>query len=336
MSSARAAGRDILADLAPGGGRALGPADERLHTPPDGARAWTETSWWGFTAENGRAGGWVYLQVRPALETVGLGVWVWDTASVLPWELPYARQMHYLPLGDGDLDGLDLPGAGLRLRCLEPFARHRLSYAAVDGLELDLDLAARGAPHGLGIGPATGHIDQLLWATGEARLGDRRLAVDGAACRDRTWSERAETSTAGRNAYVWGLGEDGGFHGLLVLGADGVTPRIAAGHRTAEGEDRPITGIVRRVVDRGDDGRPRRMELDLTSAGGRRATATGEATSGAAIMAFAGYLTWTSVVRWKLDGDVLWGEDHESWPLDALRDARRGEPPTDLWEIPSA
>ncbi len=332
-----ARGRPPLADLATVSARELTDDDERLHPDAGGTAYWTETSWWGFTIPSTGAGGWIYLQVRPKIGMASLGVWVWDRSSLYPFAAPYGRQFNQVVIPPGmDLTSVGLHEYGFELECLEPFARHRIRYQDDDHITLSLEFEAVLPPRPLGVGDRTGHLDQALWARGLLTVAGDEFRVDGPAFRDRTWSERPDRNPQQRkNCYVWGVGDDRSslVHALAVYDSTGLVPEHFGGTVASDGVPRALTAFRRRCVQRGADGRPIEVQLELDDDTGRRSIVRGTSQSCLAITAFPGYLCYASVMRWDLDGRELWGEDHETWPFHALRSAA---PPsiTDRWDRP--
>ena len=323
----------VLGDLGSGTGR-LTAADERLHASPPDAADWAETAWWSFTTDEGRAGGWLYLTVRPMVGVAAVGLWVWDAGSDLPWRLPFKRQYHYVPLaGAGDLDDLTLTvGDGMiRLVCAEPFRAHELSVE-VEGLTLGLRFDARCDPHPVGNSGTTGHIDQLLWARGSLQLADGRILIDGPGCRDRSWGNRPESTPRQKASYSWGVAETAGFHGFVVHGSDGVTPLIGTATFSRGRTDTAVPAFGRRVLERSADRRPVAIELELDGPEGPT-IASGLVVGGGTLEPLPGLMTWVSLVRWDIGGESFLGEDHEVWPLGALATASRTRGERDEWGV---
>lgn len=303
--------RRVLGDLA-AETRRFGPGDEHRHAAP-ASPTWAETSWWVFTHPDEHLIGWVYVLTRPALGVASVGVWIWDGSGSEPRELLHSKLYAHVALPDDyDLTRLRLLDGGLEIDVEEPLHRYRLHY--VDGdVELELRFVGVIEPQPLGIGDATGHADQPLLGQGSLRLGERQILVDGPAFRDRTWSERPETSSGLRNAYTWAVGDAATFQLLVMLDDDDETPLFLGGFVLQDGEVAALERCRRIVEQRGPDGRPEIIKLKLTDVLGRHVEAVGRCRSAAALPGFTGYLTWASLVEWDIDGTVVWGEDHDSW-----------------------
>lgn len=304
-------------------------ADEGLHPAPTDDPMWAETSWWAFTAPDDGVMGWVYMLFRSNLGTAAIGVWIWDASSAEPRELLHSKSFVHVPL-DATVDLRRLrfaaPYPQVELDVVKDLEQYRLAY--VDGHEctLQLDIAGVCPPVGLGISEDSGHADQPLWASGTIEVAGRRICVDDAAFRDRTWSLRPELPTAGANCYTWGTSRDLAFQHLSMLGDDG-RPTFTGGLLLLDSESSSVVRMERSVVERRADGCPSRLELTVCDAAGRELHAVGECTAAAALPGFAGFLTWATLVRWQVGSQVVWGEDHDSWPHEQwCRLRRSGDP----------
>lgn len=299
----------------PRGGHGLSAADDDLHELGD--RWWaTETVWFAFHHLERGLGGWLYALLRPNIGTCAGGVWIWDATAWSPFEVPYCANAsaQRLPAAR-DLRAMTLP-VGWSVRVLEPLQRYALHAEDGDRLRLDLEFDAVMAPAILRGAPPydhAAHFDQLGRVTGTIELHGEHLAIDCLSARDRSWGPRPEHRPR-RLSYDFGVAARGhGFlcttdpdhpdgdvvtHGFLLR--DGEVAPLARGRRRVERD--PATGTVAREVITGQDRR------------GRTFTATGETVSRIAVNRHTA-VTWTSLVRWDLDGEAAAGEDQDLWPV---------------------
>lgn len=307
--------KKVLADLKFDAPRAVVPADEALHAPNPTDLDWAETSWWAFSTPDGDIGGWFYLLTRRNLGVATLGIFVWDRTATAQWDFPYCKQFTHIPLAE-DFDLIDgkFPQIGAALSVEEPFKAYRVSYADGDALKFDLRFTGLVDPQPVGLSAATGHLDQLLWAKGELNVGGKVHVIDGPAMRDRTWSTRPEASAGQYNCYAWGASKDRGFH-LMAMHTPGGEPLFSAGFLWLDGTVSALKSCDRKVVKRGPDGQPLAVTIKLEDQLGRTLEVSAEPRSAGLILAFTGYLCWSSVMDWTTaDGVKLRGEDHDTWP----------------------
>jgi hypothetical protein len=291
---------------------ALSPDDDRFHPIVDPAPLWTETTWWGFHADDGAVGGIVYAFFRPNLGVATLVVSVWDADHIEPWLVPYSRSQWHLPMPAGDLDDLRL--GPLTLRSEQPFTRYHLTYDDPGALTFDLHYDGVMAPHVVAVRPGLGHFDQLGRVTGTVRVGARELVVDGLSMRDRSWYVRDDlrSSVAG---YTWGAVDE--REHFLAFSRPGDGGAINGGYLVRDGVQAPLVRGTRRVVGR-RRGHPDVVEVDAVDDRDRTLTARGTVASALASQSTPGMFAWMSVVRWDVDGRAGVGEDHDVFSPDHL------------------
>ncbi|MGH8999516.1 MAG: DUF7065 domain-containing protein [Acidimicrobiia bacterium] len=303
----------------------FGPDDDRFHDV--GERWWaTETAWFSFFHPDRSLGGWVYLLFRPNIGTVQGGVWVWDGTAFLPWEVPYSANYSSIRIEEGT----DLADASLRngvtLRRVKPLTVYDLGYDDAPRLTLRLrfESVMEPAPYGHGKPPflAASHFDQLGRVTGAVRLHGQTIPIDCISMRDRSWGPRPETrmrrlsynfatASAGHALFATtnpALADDPVDHGWLIR--DGRLALVAEASRRVERH--PRHGYVTAARIDGHD------EL------GRRFRLRGEAVSRIVLNRHTA-ITWSSLMRWDLDGDAAWGEDQDMWPVHDWSAFRRAQ-----------
>lgn len=311
---------EILIDLSSTGSRAIVLADDDRHPVVDHDIHWAETSWWAFMNPADLLSGWIYLTTRPELGVASLGVWIWDAGGRLePWRLAYSKAFAHVPLDpDYSLRDLRFADHGFHLESVNAFQRYRLRYHPDDAIELLMQFDAVVPPQPMGTGESTGHFDQGMWATGTVRLGPDVHTIDAAGFRDRTWSSRPEFATERANCYSWAASDAIGFQLLVMF--DRERPIVSGGYLHRDGSAAPLVNVQRTVVERDADSEaPTMIAVELTDATGRTCSPLGRCVNRAVLPGFAGYMTFASMVEWSIDGETVWGEDHDSWPHSIFR-----------------
>jgi hypothetical protein len=288
-------------------------ADDRLHAVADSDPLWSETAWFGFSIPQRNLGGTVYPLFRPNLGVCSLSVYVWDDTAHEPWRVPYGRAQWHLPMPEGDLTRTSF--GGLELECVEPLHEYRVRYRDGDALALDLHYRGLIEPHGFGISPVRGHIDQPCHVRGTLALAGETLDVDGYEMRDRSWHVRDDRRST-RASYSYGIESEtemflaGGFQ----MGDD---CRIVAGFLIRDGEKADWVGGTRRVIAR-HDGYPTQIVIEANDALGRRLEAHGSCRSRLANQATPGMFAWMSLAEWTWNDAHGFGEDQDVWSPDLL------------------
>ena len=78
-----------------------------------------------------------------------------------------------------------------------------------------------------------------------------------------------------------------------------------------------------RVLERGADGRPLKLELFAEDELGRELRATGTCVAWLRFPGLTFIAYWWSMVKWEFDGQVVYGEEQEGWPMQDYRRHRR-------------
>jgi len=305
------------------------PGDDGTHTPGPN-RDWTETTWWSFNVPERALAGWLYVQMRPNLDTASGGAFVYDPSAWLPWELPYFGFTRYQAIPDPlDLRDAIFPN-GVSVRCLEPAMRYRLGYQFRDHTDFTADLLFVGiippVPHLHGAPPFTGssHFDQPGRVTGTLRLRGERIDVDCIAVRDRSWGRRPEhLGRTPRLSYTFGSASAG--DAFLAFCApdepDADVEHLTSGYLFRDSRVRRLVSATRRTTRDPATGGVARIELSGTDADGRKLKVIGEARSRMFLPGHA--VTINTFVEWSGDGVRLWGEDQDVWSAVGFADRVR-------------
>lgn len=288
--------------------RLLAASDDGFHPPGDPDPAWSETSWFSFSAPERRLAGTVYPLFRPNLGTCSVAVYVWDDAEHAPWRVRYGRCLWHLPMPDGDLT--DCRVGGLHIACVEPLSRYRVEYEDEGRISLSLDVAGIVPPVPIGVGGGRGHVDQPCRVRGSLRLAGEEIPIDGFDMRDRSWHVRDDTRST-QASYSYAIaGEDDAF--LAAGFHDGAALRIIAGFLLRDGEIARVVSGERRVLERhAEHGYPLRVLLAAQDEHGRRIEAEGRCLSRLANQATPGMFAWMSLTEWQLPAGPAFGQDQD-------------------------
>ncbi|MDB5482431.1 MAG: hypothetical protein JWO83_3484 [Caulobacteraceae bacterium] len=304
------------------------PRDDDFHFAEMGERWWmTETCWFSFCKPEERLGGWLYTMVRPNIGTVSGGAWVWDDTAHLPWEALYSANFSALQLPrEGDLSDIRLP-TGVSIRAVEPVIIYDLGFEDGNRCKIALRFSAVMAPRPLRSGGSpfgsASHFDQFGRVTGEVRLGQRVVAIDCLAMRDRSWGARPEHRPR-KSAYVTGIASArDGF--LAVTRWNGDVEEIAYGFMILNGETADLVS-GRRIVQRDPEhGWVTNILIEGRDELGRVLEARGTRLSGIIINRHS-FIDSNGLIAWSINGRTGYGEDQDMWPVHDWADFRRRVP----------
>lgn len=291
--------------------------DDKFHFAEMGDRWWmTETSWFSFCKPEEKLGGWLYTMARPNIGTVAGGAWVWDDSAHLPWEALYNANYTALRLPrDQDLSDITLP-TGVSIKAVEPTLGYELRVRDGDVCSMDLrfrgimpprPLRKDGSPFG-----GAAHFDQFGRVTGEVRLGERVVAIDCLAMRDRSWGPRPEHRPK-KSAYVTGIAsERDGF--LAVTAWRGGVEEIAYGFQIRDGEIADLVSGRRHVQRDAAHGWVTGITIEGKDERGRTLEAVGTRISGITINRHS-FIDFNGLIAWTINGQAGHGEDQDMWPV---------------------
>ncbi len=181
------------------------PTDEGRH-PPGDEELWGESYYLDFTADGGEIAGYTRLGVYP-----NLGVTWWTTAIVGQDRPLFSSIDHYLPLAavpeatdrrvvvvdSNELSVEYVSRDPLRTMSVRGRAPARALESATDvyagqagvptSIELDLTWRTDGVPYHYDV---TSRYEIPCLVTGEIRLGDETIPIDGQGQRDHSWGVR--------------------------------------------------------------------------------------------------------------------------------------------------
>jgi hypothetical protein len=210
----------------------------------------------------------------------------------------------------------------------EPGRVYALGYDDRDRIVVDLRFEALEPPVPLRSGqppyPAATHYDQTGRVTGVVQLDGERIDVDCWAMRDRSWGPRPERGYH-RVGYTWAAHPTLSWVAYTAPGDD-AADHVHAGYLRRGEELAQLTGGRRTVTRDARHGWVTAIDVELTDGAGRVVHAHAEALS-RLVLPGATSLCVNSVLRWDVDGQVLYGEDQDVWPLAEWRRARRAAVP---------
>lgn len=308
--------------------------DDRLHTP-SADPYWNESSSFSFMSPTEGVCGSVYFYHRPNMNMSVGGPFLWDATGEHDYDCLYWDWNSCQPFPTGaDMHEFELANT-LRSTMLVPLDSFDFGYDR-NGCALSLSWEAIMAPVDMvspsagssneGIrgwmdedpteGVTTGHFQQAGRMTGSIQLGERTLAIDCYSFRDRTWGPRS-LSNPPRGSWNWGIKSESSSFLAVSAVVDADPPELEApepivhGWYTEDGETSKLVGGSRRVLRRGNDGRPLRQTIETTDELGRSLLVDGEADQLFRFTGYSGILDWWGLCRWTWDGSSTWGDQHE-------------------------
>jgi hypothetical protein len=293
---------------------------------------WSESAYFPFLVPDKLLSGWVYILHRRNMGHTVAGVAIWDPTGDATYDCRYYDWGDPLPIApDADMFDFALSN-GLRVECVEPLSRFHLTYHN-SSCELDLQWEATDQPYvadwAANSGSddwAKGHYEQRGRIRGRLVLGDEVVPVDSWSNRDRSWGARHYVNNPGGD-FPWGIAADGsGFHALALdtrpRAADGLSDEpfvVRFGWYEREAERDDLVSGTRRVLERGDDGRPLRVVVAAVDRNGRELVAEGRCVNWLKWTGYATMFQWWCLVEWDFDGKTGWGEVMEFCPLEQGR-----------------
>lgn len=324
-----------------GGGEGFGtirPQDEELHGRfPDVGESLTETWAYMFYEPKARLSAFVYLWVHPNLDlfTGGITVWQGHKAHHLQGEL-FDIRAYTTASGKFAGNGREwnVPN-GLRVRILEPFQKIHLQYDdAARANKVDVTLTAAAPPV---MRAHNKHFEQMLDASGEVLLRGQRHAIDGYACRDRSWGEPRPEDPYPMPPFDWMTGRfpsgtmwnvnalDDPALGPEWLGTYKVSPQdlLKDGWIRRDGEVLKITRCSKLTKRDPATGRPLSHVIDITDSRGRSDRIVGEVIAATPWSGWPNMVCWICCTRWECNGETGYGDTQEVQWTDYIFKHRR-------------
>lgn len=295
--------------------------DDGLHPAGDDFYQ-TETFWFSFFIPERDMGAWVYVSVRPNAGVTAGGLWLWDGTSALPWDIPFYES--YSALKPARFDGTTLHSpTGATIRTTEPGRAYDIRFSDRDRISVELTFEGLEDPVPLQQGappyPAASHYDQTGHVTGSLNLDGQSIEIDCYAMRDRSWGSRHERGYQ-RVGYTWLASpqcslltysaptstSDDIHSGYIRIGSD--VHKIVEGRRTVARD--PAQAWIDELTIAVIDDRGKEFAVHGTS---RSRLVLPGSTS----------VCVNSLLEFDLNGDKVYGEDQDVWPIKEFRQARQ-------------
>lgn len=323
--------------------------DDEFHPPTTTDPFWTETCWFTFTVPERRLSGQFYPFFRPNQGVVSAAAYFWDRSGSTTADSLHARHFWHLPIPDQPLSDIRLAN-GIAYRCVEPLHRYELSYrdpdadpdagaesqaASVagggDAIRAELTFTSIAPPNYLG----DSHLDQPGRYQGTIVLDGEEITVDSFGFRDRSWGPRSQfgrgihgtPARCGGYSYATASDRDA-FHAITM---DFGTGSMAIhGYVLRDGTWSKVTGGSRRVLERdAHSAHPTVVALDLTDESGRELHAEGRCLNGLGLFLNPNLYSVNCLTEWSFDGITAFGEDHDNWSANGIKEFLRSSPSTD-------
>lgn len=297
------------------------PVDDYLHAPSASFYE-TETYWFSFFIPERNIGAWIYTTVRQNVGVTGGGLFLWDDTATEPWDLPFYEQFSVLK--PPTFDGVTMRApTGATITVVEPGLVYDVAYDDRDRVQVSLRFEALEPPVPLRRGAppfgASSHYDQTGHVSGTLVLDGESMAVDCYAMRDRSWGPRPERRGS-RIGYTWlaspehslmtftePSAESDDIHTGYVRRADRCV-RVVGGHRIATRN--PKNAWIET------------LDLFAVDEDGGEFVARGHALSRFVLPSATGVCVNT-LLRFDVNGAVVYGEDQDVWPAKEFRAARQ-------------
>ena len=300
----------------------------------DGNPYWNESAWFSFQVPERELNGWVYFWHRPNMGASFGGLCLWDASSAnamdcvyFDWDLhPFsaAKGMHDFAWQNS-----------LTAQCIKPLDQYRFTYED-SYCRASLNWKAFMPPHATTFSKKSygdfgnGHYDQGGRMKGTIKLPFETIEIDCLSLSDRSWGPRQQSSNPRVN-YSWAVASETSSFCLGAMGTHpndndpviGTTERICFGHVMKDGVIADVFAGERRVVERGEDGRPLKLTLHCNDELGREFSAKGTCVAWLRFPGLTFIAYWWSMVKWEFDGQVAYGEEQEGWAMQDYRRFRR-------------
>ncbi len=294
-----------------------GDSADAFHAFPAARPEWTEAVWFAAYVPEEALSAYVYQWFRPALGIYGGGCIVWDRSAQLPWDAPLFQYDVNRPIsGTLRLQDLLLDN-GTSIRSLregsEYAVRFRNSRACLEFRFSALTSAHITTRHGADDFFA-GHLDQPGRCTGFLEIEGRRHQIDGYGVRDRSWGPRVIGDDV-RMGYFHGGSDRTCFLGFCQAGLPGQP--VVNGYLSFDGDRQALRGGHRLADFAGQ--RLQRISFELEDARGRVLRGSGTPLNEFAYMSYPNLLSRHYLMRWNIDGEMVYGEEQDLWSLPLWR-----------------
>lgn len=301
------------------------PEDEFLHAPAaSGHYSATETTYWGFNIPEHRLNCEIYMWFHPVLRVCSASVYIWKGMKRTTLSCEYVNHYHYLPM-PGDISSYRVDEAiDLRFSVIEPLKKIAIEYNdpqrnVAFSILNEAIMPPAGRPDGH-------HYAQAMRVTGQLKLFDEPLRIDGFFTRDHSWSHERRETARKVPPSTWMVGVFNEHFAFHAIGPDEPElepewvaryPGVRSGHTLRwgyvyrYGELMPLASLRKRTYREADGLAPKRFDMHITDVAGRAYNIAGT------VQARMPWQTWQNInsyfcqTRWECEGFIGYGDCHE-------------------------
>lgn len=293
---------------------------------------------------------WMYHRPNMNLSACAVALWD-PTGDTMENCLYFKYDEYLALPKDADMFNFAHPDFGMSCELVKPLESYRLQYDDQEACQFDLAFDAVMEPHdqqiqvpeaarellqsmgrdnlenvpgGETVNPGLAgwgdrHYDQIGRMYGKIVLEGEELAVDGLTLRDHSWGPRKPRPGLPRAGYHGAIvSPDHHFqlNAISLYPTDqdpilGTTEHVVKGWYTKDGIQANLASGTSRVVERGFDSRPLRVQIEAVDELGRKLEAEGRIESTLLFRIFAVSHMWLGLARWEFDGVVGYGDLEE-------------------------
>ncbi|MGB1547024.1 MAG: DUF7064 domain-containing protein [Alphaproteobacteria bacterium] len=316
--------------------------DMQFHRSPSGDPLWAETNYFPFHIESEGIQAAAYILTRPSLGVALIDVTAYQGFNHGPETLLYYDKHAHLPLPER-LEEYTLAN-GFSVKAINAPMEYEVDYVGYDDTEFHLHYKGLAAPYDMndpeqdpitaklrkesenswGKSAYTGHFDQTLHVTGEAKLLGKPYKIDCVTTMDHSWGPRPEMGLPNMSWFHGHWGKDLAIHcisyfdpantkkiGPLLHGyviQDGVLYGLTEGSGVAERD-----GFL-----------PMQIDMQVKDTRGKAFHFTGRALATYPWMAWPGNNNFSAFLKWDYEGRTGWGEAQDCLNMRYVTQANRG------------
>jgi len=305
------------------------PTDMKFHEPEDpSAHLWSETNYFSFHIPEMKLNGTIYSLFLPTLGVMTSFIHIWAGKASNHQQTLYTDGRAQLPIPVGqDLDDYSLAN-GLHVKVLPNNGGNRdyqLDYVGYNDSALHLTFRGLMEPYDIQdpsmdplaqSGVATwsntyknGHFDMTAHVTGESRLHGKSHQVDCVSTMDHSWGARAECNINNMSWFHSSWDEDRTIHCIFMLDPHALGEscgQFMHGY-VLEGDQafglKPGNGIAKR-----EGLMQESLDIDVADIHDRTFNFQGLSIANNQCNAWPGLCVCHSLMEWRLDGDIGFGE----------------------------
>lgn len=313
--------------------KSLAPVHEFLHKPIDTEHpGLTETTWLTFHSPEAGLLGEIYVWWHSKLRVTTTSLWIWRGYHRSRLTADFHDHRLFSPYIEGDLTDYTTP-VGVRIQVKKPLEEIHVSYnnpqrkVQLEMVQTAL-VPAVAREHAMDIEKGylaenQGGLEQAMRVRGNLVMGNEKFSLDGFAIRDRSWNQTRDEEPRDVPPFTWSaaVGEGPFAFGFAAFDDEARNPEwkgqlpaqpnggMLHGWIHRDGETRRVKRIS--SLTRRDRGMPMSVEAELEDSTGRVFDVKGEILSALPIPYWTNLDTWAGLVRWTVDGKVVWGHHQD-------------------------